>query len=68
MNFKDFSNYTVIRLMNIDTLKQKSTSHSPFQWHSVTLNQRSYECPSARWGHSMVLAENNIYVFGGYAG
>jgi len=54
--------------MTLDTLKQKASPHLSYQWHPITLNKRCYESPSARWGHSMVLAENDIYVFGGYAG
>ncbi len=41
---------------------------SNFEWHRASYSQRSVEIPSARWGHSMTLAKDDLYVFGGYAG
>jgi hypothetical protein len=46
-----------------------SSSLSPaFEWRTVELSHKSKEVPSSRWGHSMILTHDYLFVFGGYAG
>lgn len=36
-------------------------------WNPVLLSKGSKSGPTARWGHTMTLANDSIYIFGGYA-
>jgi len=41
---------------------------SVYQWRTVELSNKAKEAPSPRWGHSMILNHDCLYIFGGYAG
>jgi len=52
--------------MNSNTPKNKTLLHHAFEWNRISLNKRGREIPSPRWGHTMTLIDNDLYVFGGY--
>jgi hypothetical protein len=39
-----------------------------YPWKAVLKSNYTREAPSARWGHSMTLANERIFIFGGYGG
>jgi hypothetical protein len=39
-----------------------------YSWKAVIKSEYNREVPSARWGHSMILVNDHILIFGGYAG
>jgi len=53
--------------MSSNTPKNKTLLSHAFEWNKVCLNQKNRETPSSRWGHSMTLTENDLFVFGGFA-